>query len=579
MFELRGADVHNETELLIDICKSGNTELLHQHFTEHKLNAYYYTLAVNVNSLSLVKEMDQLKKIQVNFNTLLSVLEKGNLEMFVYLLENNPHLLDKKLVKNILSSPYDTTEILKSLDQKHNLEDYVGERVKLSMECHVENIRWLYHKVSRTTTIEKNIRLDIVLQTLCREYEKNKTEIHSILECYQDLNIDCLFVFQKTKFDKSDLDTLHKLINKNHHRLSSAGFLFYCSEFDDVDAITTFKELILGFEEYVNRSTSMYMIFDNGNTSLVKWFIQNQDIFKNKHFLYECFRHDMIACLEALYVKDEFKLRQFLQENQDVMFHDLEVYLWVEKKYTNIGLCTLDSDKLADVISFTDDPQLVHYLLTSTNLRMTEESYLKYMDYFTHLDVESYKMIHNCYREIFDKHKEAFLLSASDASAVNLIKYMIEVYDTLSIDFDMTTFVTNLLQYENVDLLKQFQQKFNLKFDVDRVFLKICKFNSLEPVKYLVSLNPHRYRYEIGSRLYYGQPTFIGYINILSNVKHKQINKEDIQCSICLCEGDLQSNCNHVFCQSCLKEWFHVRKHTECPYCRQIINDCSILEY
>ena len=63
-------------------------------------------------------------------------------------------------------------------------------------------------------------------------------------------------------------------------------------------------------------------------------------------------------------------------------------------------------------------------------------------------------------------------------------------------------------------------------------------------------------------------------INLLN--KHKEplyINKQEIDtCSICKEQQcNIQTYCNHTFCESCLTSW--IKKNKTCPYCRSLLEN------
>ena len=48
------------------------------------------------------------------------------------------------------------------------------------------------------------------------------------------------------------------------------------------------------------------------------------------------------------------------------------------------------------------------------------------------------------------------------------------------------------------------------------------------------------------------------------------IHKDHLEiCSICSdTQCNLQTYCNHTFCESCIQKWMNSNKNKTCPYCR-----------
>jgi hypothetical protein len=57
--------------------------------------------------------------------------------------------------------------------------------------------------------------------------------------------------------------------------------------------------------------------------------------------------------------------------------------------------------------------------------------------------------------------------------------------------------------------------------------------------------------------------------------KNKTVNMNvAIECSICLeNECQIQTNCLHNYCESCIKIW--LKEHENCPYCLGEITECK----
>ena len=59
---------------------------------------------------------------------------------------------------------------------------------------------------------------------------------------------------------------------------------------------------------------------------------------------------------------------------------------------------------------------------------------------------------------------------------------------------------------------------------------------------------------------------------VIIKTKDEILEKGD--CQICFEEKcNMESNCNHNYCENCIKKWIMERYKTNCPFCRQEIKE------
>ena len=115
--------------------------------------------------------------------------------------------------------------------------------------------------------------------------------------------------------------------------------------------------------------------------------------------------------------------------------------------------------------------------------------------------------------------------------------------------------------------LYQIKPTLDISVDNEYAFQYACEKGYLEIAQWIQSLNPSKYVIKVDNNkiTYYIRHT----INKSNTILHKE--HLDI-CSICsesLC--DIQTSCNHTFCESCIETWFNSNKDKTCPYCRNCL--------
>jgi hypothetical protein len=110
----------------------------------------------------------------------------------------------------------------------------------------------------------------------------------------------------------------------------------------------------------------------------------------------------------------------------------------------------------------------------------------------------------------------------------------------------------------------------NISVYNEEAFREACRNGHLQVAQWIQSLNPNKY--------------------VILHIENNQINYRILQtlnkintivymdqldnCPICSeTECDLQTSCNHTFCESCIQTWFNSNQGQTCPYCRTCLNN------
>jgi hypothetical protein len=120
--------------------------------------------------------------------------------------------------------------------------------------------------------------------------------------------------------------------------------------------------------------------------------------------------------------------------------------------------------------------------------------------------------------------------------------------------------------------LYQVKPSLDISAKNEYAFRRACVNGHLDVAQWIQSLNPNKYVIKVDNNkniTYYIRHTINKSNTIL--ILHKE--QLDI-CSICsesLC--DIQTSCNHTFCESCIQTWFNSNKDKTCPYCRACLTN------
>jgi hypothetical protein len=113
----------------------------------------------------------------------------------------------------------------------------------------------------------------------------------------------------------------------------------------------------------------------------------------------------------------------------------------------------------------------------------------------------------------------------------------------------------------------------------EEAFRRACFNGHLQVAQFIQSLNPNKYM--IVNVENNNGNNDNGYKNINYKIIQtlNKINtilyKEQLDiCPICSeTECNLQTSCNHTFCESCIQIWFNSNQYQTCPYCRTCLRN------
>ena len=120
--------------------------------------------------------------------------------------------------------------------------------------------------------------------------------------------------------------------------------------------------------------------------------------------------------------------------------------------------------------------------------------------------------------------------------------------------------------------LYQVKPTLDISADNEFAFLSACVNGHIQVAQWLQSLNPNTYI--IINNFIENNKIQYRIINTLNKSK-RILHKEHIElCPICsetVC--DIQTACNHTFCESCIQTWVNSNQGKTCPYCRTCLTN------
>lgn len=118
----------------------------------------------------------------------------------------------------------------------------------------------------------------------------------------------------------------------------------------------------------------------------------------------------------------------------------------------------------------------------------------------------------------------------------------------------------------------------DLSADNEYAFRWACIWGYLELAQWLQSLQPNRYHLTVENGKITNWEVRVSLpIHSVKSLSLQEIPEEDRICLICQ-ESlvELQTNCSHRFCKACIGKWYNAVR-TDCPYCRQNIIECVLM--
>ena len=140
--------------------------------------------------------------------------------------------------------------------------------------------------------------------------------------------------------------------------------------------------------------------------------------------------------------------------------------------------------------------------------------------------------------------------------------YLTEMVETYNLEVSHLFFI-----YWSTCSQKCFEWLFEQSEDVfssdHYIFRQCCDNGWFEKANYFVIKYPHLYHIDVDLD---GIITY----EIFKEIKYlplEEVLQDD--CSICYNSADCKTNCNHIFCQDCLRKW--MQRKRSCPFCREYI--------
>jgi hypothetical protein len=146
-----------------------------------------------------------------------------------------------------------------------------------------------------------------------------------------------------------------------------------------------------------------------------------------------------------------------------------------------------------------------------------------------------------------------------------------------NIDFNEKIFIlvcTNNF-IEIAQWLYQINPDLNLRYNNDKAIRFSCYKCNYQIVKWLTSLLPEVYEFEMkrGKVI-----KFNIILKLIIEKEKKSVEKKD-DCSICNSKlSEIITHCNHQYCYHCLNEWYNKSNDFNCPLCRENIEKIYNIE-
>ena len=145
-------------------------------------------------------------------------------------------------------------------------------------------------------------------------------------------------------------------------------------------------------------------------------------------------------------------------------------------------------------------------------------------------------------------------------------------------DFELFIYLCEKGYLDVILYLLQSKPDIDIYAHNDRAFRMACIKNQINIALWFVDINPKKYTVIVNNgTITYSTITYFSVVKELN--KHKDILYIDMQkietCLICkdhLC--DIQTSCNHTFCETCLTTWLK-RYQNICPFCRNSLEEQS----
>ena len=615
------------SNLLLKICKFGNIKFI-DWFLNLNLDYNNY-INIAFNTLILYGHYDQsiyfyekknhkdlIDLADNNFHLFFEIVKNNNLKMVHWFLENFDDINNIQFLIYIELQDngyqlikYDNHEILNIVISKFRLEKNYNFLNNLFIYC-LENyknnsINFLDSKFKfifdSTLKIDyKNIFINSIkykyyhIITFLIKNIKNYSWLYII--SYVDDNFEYIFNYLLENFyDYLNINEdlfFNILYNGKINYIKI--FLNHCSDVIDLKKISEDDYIILlsynnpDLLDYVyslnkldfsNNIDLLKIIINLNKSKLLKWFLDK--------FTYDDLHTENDFCFQSAIVYKNITILDLLYQYDDkVKFDSYKIdYLKIASKVYSLNIFLWISNKIENIDYTMENNILINNALSSNNLYI-----------FKHI-------INNSEFDI--NYNDGILISTAFGNNYNeIIKFLFEKFDNINVlvrNQIIIKYAVEDADIEMIDLLYDYNNNFDLSLDNEYLFRIAAKMNHLEVVKWLFdkkkdidyTINNHEVFYYICDHGYKNIALYLSELNpelykviIKDNeIETYHVNKNLTiinctftnhidKCPICIdVESNIITNCNHQYCNECIKNLNNKNLNFICPLCRTEISE------
>ena len=165
---------------------------------------------------------------------------------------------------------------------------------------------------------------------------------------------------------------------------------------------------------------------------------------------------------------------------------------------------------------------------------------------------------------ISDAEEYAFT-SACANGHISVVKWLYEIKPDIDISINNEYCFRWACSNGHIKIAKwlyEIKPNIDISANNDFAFKEVCIKGNIDIAQWLVDIH-NNYRINVSNGIinYYKILTPIPILNEIIYILNKEL------CFICsLNETDIITNCKHIFCTSCITEWYNLNQI--CPYCR-----------
>ena len=612
-------------DLFLKICKYGNLNFM-KWFLEHNINIDNYINSA-FNTLIIYENYDQAifyyniknnnKYIDLtsnNFFIIKEIIKKNDFEMFIWVLNNFNDLnqiqfiIYLELQENIIQLiKYDNYQILKYVIKKYKLNNNNTIK-KLYTYCFKE------YKFNSLNYLSENFEL--------KNYDLNLDFKSIFLNCIKLKKYNIIDIIIKNvqnyswlnilSYYETDDNILEYLIKNYYNYLNINEDLFYNILYtgnleylklfikyyrDDLD-YNNIKEddylILVGYNDtelldfiyslnsnvcFDNNDYILKLIIKLNKYKVLKWFL-NKFKFDNFHeedydLYYHCIVNKNIHMIQLLYEYDdkekfnEYKLRYLKIASQ---IKDLNIFIWFENNFDNLDL-SIENNVLINNSLISNNIVVFKYIINKINIDINYEDGLIIRTAFGNNLNEIIKFLFSKFHniDVFVKNQiiMKYAIEDGDLDMINLLYNYNNNFD-LSIDNEYLFRISCKMDHINVvKWLMNNKHDINYSINNHEIFYYVCNHNYSDIALYFTELNSELYEIKIEN----GEISSFEVKKQIIIDGELEVNNIE-RCPICLDnDSKLITDCNHQFCEDCLKKLNNKSEILNCPLCRNTINN------